>query len=268
MKSKVVLIVGIIFIVVFFGVRFLMTRSKPITDGSLKWIIDKKIAHRGIHNNKDIPENSLKAFEESIKGGYTIELDVQLSKDKKIMVYHDYNLKRVTGLDNDLANLNYEELKKLTLFDTKEEIPTLKDVFKLVDGRTPILIEIKNEGKVGELEKILYKELKEYKGDYAIQAFNPFVLEWFKNNAEEIPRGQLAGGYEDSNLKFYEKFLLSNLLLNFKSKPAFISYKADELPKGIVTSLRKKGTPILGWTITKDNDLDKVYKNCDNIIFE
>ena len=84
----------------------------------------------------------------------------------------------------------------------------------------------------------------------------------------EIPRGQLAGGYEDSNLKFYEKFLLKNLLLNFKSKPAFISYKAEELPKGIVKSLRKSGTPILGWTITKDSDLDKVYENCDNIIFE
>lgn len=268
MKKKIGLIIALILIAVLFLARFLMTRTKTITDGSLKWIIEKKIAHRGTHNNKDIPENSLKAFEESIKKGYTIELDVQLSKDRKVMVYHDYNLKRITGLDEDLANVSYEELKKLTLFDTKEKIPTLKEVFELVDGKTPILIEVKNEGTVGELEKILYEELKEYKGEYAIQAFNPFVLEWFKNNAGEIPRGQLAGGYEDSNLKFYEKFLLSNLLLNFKSKPAFISYKVDELPKDIVTSLRKKGTPILGWTVTKNNDLDKVYENCDNIIFE
>ena len=268
MKKKIILIMIVALVIVISWVRVIMTKTQPITNGSLNWLTEKKISHRGIHNNKDIPENSLKAFEKSIEEGYTIELDVQLSKDKKIMVYHDYNLKRVTGLDEDLANVSYEDLKKLNLLNTEEKIPTLQEVLKIVDGRTPILIEVKNEGKVGELEELLYKELKEYKGEYAVQAFNPFVLEWFKNNAGEIPRGQLAGGYEDSNLKFYEKFLLSNLLLNFKSKPAFISYKVEELPKGIVTSLRKSGTPILGWTVTKDSDLDKVYKNCDNIIFE
>lgn len=268
MKKKIILIIIVALVIAISWARIIMTKAKPITDGSLNWLIEKKIAHRGIHNNKDIPENSLKAFKKSIEEGYTIELDVQLSKDKKVMVYHDYNLKRVTGLDEELADVNYEDLKKLSLFDTEEKIPTLQEVFKLVDGKTPLLIEVKNEGKVGELEELLYKELKEYKGEYAVQAFNPFVLEWFKNNAGEIPRGQLAGGYEDSNLKFYEKFLLGNLLLNFKSKPAFISYKAEELPKGIVTSLRKSGTPILGWTITIDSDLDKVYENCDNIIFE
>ncbi|WP_300385012.1 glycerophosphodiester phosphodiesterase family protein [Clostridium sp.] len=268
MKKKIISITFVALIVIFSWARVLMTKTKPITDGRLNWIIEKKIAHRGIHNNKDIPENSLKAFEEAIKEGYTIELDVQLSKDKIIMVYHDYNLKRVTGLDEELANVRYEDLKKISLFNTEEKIPTLQEVFKLVDGKTPLLIEIKNEGKVGDLEELLYKELKEYKGEYAIQAFNPFVLEWFKNNANEIPRGQLAGGYEDSNLKFYEKFILRNLLLNFKSRPAFIAYKEEELPKGIVTSLKKSGTPILGWVITKNSDLDKVYENCDNIIFE
>lgn len=270
MKKKIILIIVVVLVILILIslARVIMTNTQVITDGSLNWLTEKKISHRGIHNNVTIPENSLAGFKESINQGVSIELDVQLSKDKKVMVYHDYNLKRVTGLDEDLINLNYNELEGLRLFNTEEKIPTLKEVLELVDGKTPILIEIKNEGKVGELEAILYEELKEYKGEYAIQAFNPFVLEWFKNNAKEIPRGQLSGGYEGSNLKFYEKFLLSNLLLNFKSKPAFISYKADELPKGIITSLRKSGTPILGWTVTEDNDLEKIYENCDNIIFE
>lgn len=268
MKKKIILIIVVAIIIIISWARVIMSKTQEITDGSLNWLTEKKISHRGIHDNLTIPENSLAAFKASIDQGVSIELDVQLSKDKKVMVYHDYNLKRVTGLDEDLVNLNYNELESLRLFNTEEKIPMLKEVLELVDGKTPILIEVKNEGKVGELEARLYKELKEYKGEYAIQSFNPFVLEWFKNNAGEIPRGQLAGGYQGSNLKFYEKFLLSNLLLNFKSKPAFISYKADELPKGIVASLRKSGTPILGWTVTKGNDLDKIYENCDNIIFE
>lgn len=267
-KLLIILAVLIALIMAIFFINGFLTKPNIIKDNSLDWINNKKIAHRGLHDNKDVIENSISAFKLTIKEDENIELDVQKTKDNVIVVYHDYNLLRLTGVDKELKDLTYDELKNLKLLNTEEYIPTLKEVLELVNGKVGILIEIKNEGEAGFLEAILAKELKNYKGDFAIQAFNPFVLEWFKLNANDIKRGQLAGGYEDSNLKTYEKFLLGNLLLNFKAKPNFIAYKLEELPKGIVTKLRKKGVPILAWCGILENDEILEKDLYDNIIYE
>ena len=143
----------------------------------------KLIAHRGLFDkNNNIPENSIIAFEQAIKYGYSIELDVHLLNDGKIVVFHDDNLKRMTGIDKKVKDCNYDEIKKLKLDNTDCEIPLFEDVLKLVDKKVPILIEIKNDRKTGETERELIKLLKNYKGEYAIQSFNPFSLIWFKKN--------------------------------------------------------------------------------------
>lgn len=245
-----------------------LTKTTSVNDNSLDWLKNRKIAHRGLHDNKNVVENSISAIQLTIQEKENIEIDVQKTKDNIVVVYHDENLLRLTGLDKKVSELNYNELKELKLLNTEEYIPTLKEVLEVVAGQVGLLIEIKNEELVGELENLVYEELKDYEGEFAIQAFNPFVLEWFKLNANEIKRGQLAGGYEESNLKFYEKFLLSNLLLNFKSKPSFIAYNVDELPKSIVNRLRSNGTLVLAWTVTSETDENIVKENCDNIIYE
>lgn len=146
------------------------------------------IAHRGLHT-ENFPENSLLAFENAVNNGIAIELDVRLTKDCKLVVFHDKNLFRMTGIDADISDFDYAQLSALTLKDTKEKIPLLTEVLKTVSGKVPIFIEIKEGSPVGILEKRLDKLLKNYHGDCAVMAFNP--LEW--RGSENFHRASPVG---------------------------------------------------------------------------
>lgn len=230
------------------------------------WIVESAIAHRGLYN-QDLPENSLGAFENAMQNGYPIELDVHLISDGTIVVFHDFTLARLTGKDGYIKNLTKQELSDCKLNGTQYSIPTLIEVLELIKGNVPILIEIKNQSKVGELETELYKILKNYNGEYAIESFNPFVLEWFKNHAPEVLRGQLSGYLKEEKLHFWEKFALKRMILNKKiSQPHFICYEADTLPNRFASKYKK--LPLIAWTIKNQEQYLKVVKYCDNIIFE
>lgn len=230
------------------------------------WLVQQPIAHRGLHD-KVSPENSLSAFQKAIDAGYPIELDVQLIADGTVVVFHDSSLSRLTDNDGYLKFLNKADLDLLTLKDSKEKIPTFQEVLELVNGQVPLLIEIKSEGKVGELEKKVIEMLKAYNGEYAICSFNPYVLEYFYKHAPDIPRGQLAGFLKGEKLSFFKKYALKRMLLNKKiSHPNFISYEAKRLPNRFVK--RYKSLPLLAWTIRSESEYLKVVKYCDNVIFE
>lgn len=229
------------------------------------WIVKDYIAHRGFHT-KDLPENSLGAFANAIEHGYPVELDVQMIADGNIVVFHDYALSRMTGRDGYTKNLVTSELKEYKLAKTEYYIPTLNEVLELVDGQIPLLIEIKNEGKVGELESKVYEILKNYHGEYAVQSFNPYSLEWFKNNAPNVWRGQLSSFFKKQNLPWFKRFVLKRMFLNKISAPHFISYDAKYLPNFWVK--RHKKLPLIAWCIGSQSDYMKVVKYCDNIIFE
>ena len=230
------------------------------------WLVEDYIAHRGLHDEK-APENSMLAFEKAIKEGYPIETDVHQISDGTLIIFHDSSLQRMTGQDGYVKNLKKEDLKDIRLAGTDQKIPTLDEFLEFVNGRVPVLIEIKNNNKVGDLESALYSRLKEYKGEYAIQAFNPFVLEWFKNNAPEVIRGQLSGYFKGVQLSFLKKLFLKRMTLNKKvSQPHFISYEASTLPNRFVR--KYKTLPLLAWTVRSQEEYMKVIKFCDNIIFE
>lgn len=230
------------------------------------WIVNDYIAHRGLHT-KELPENSLGAFANAIDKGYPIELDVQLIADGNVVVFHDYALSRMTGKDGYTKNLVTEDLVNYKLAKTEFLIPTLKEVLDFVDGQVPILIEIKNEGKVGELEKRVYDYLKNYTGEYAIQSFNPYSLEWYKINAPKVLRGQLSSYFKGSDLGFLKRFALKRMMLNRKiSEPNFISYDAKNLPNRFVKRYNK--IPLIAWCIRSQSEYMRVAKYCDNIIFE
>ena len=230
------------------------------------WLVQTPIAHRGLHD-KEHPENSLSAFQCAIDGGYPIELDVQMISDGTLVVFHDESLSRLTDNDGYIKFLNKSDLDILTLKDSKEKIPTFDEVLKFVDGRTPLLIEIKNPSKVGELEKKVIEALKDYKGQYAVQSFNPYVLEYFYKHAPNILRGQLAGFIKHEKLAFFKKYALKRMLLNKKiSHPNFISYEAKRVPNRFVRKYKK--IPLLVWTVTSQSEYLKVVKYCDNVIFE
>ena len=270
-SSKIIIILSIALALLFAIVGFynFATAGEAISEDKISWIKETPIAHRGLHT-KDIPENSLSAFENALKNNYAIELDVQFTKDKEVVVFHDENLKRMTNDTRNIEDVNYDELKSLRLGNTNEIIPTLEEVLELVDSKVAILIEIKDCKDYIELSEKTYEILKGYEGNYAIQSFNPFILEWYKNNASEVVRGQLSGTFTEGSesLNSFEKFALKNMLLNFKSKPNYIGYDLEGIPKSKLESLRKKGVPIIVWTVKNKEDMEKAYKYSDNITFE
>lgn len=270
-SSKIIIILSIALALLFAIVVFynFATAGEAISEDKISWIKETPIAHRGLHT-KDIPENSLSAFENALKNNYAIELDVQFTKDKEVVVFHDENLKRITNDTRNIEDVNYDELKNLRLGNTNEIIPTLEEVLELVDSKVAILIEIKDCKDYIELSEKTYEILKGYEGNYAIQSFNPFILEWYKNNASEVIRGQLSGTFTEGSesLNSFEKFVLKNMLLNFKSKPNYIGYELEGIPKSKLESLRKKGVPIIVWTVKNKEDMEKAYKYSDNITFE
>ena len=196
----------------------------------LEFLSRSLIAHRGYHNNKKgIPENSVLAFKKAIDNNYLIELDVRLTKDQKLVVFHDDNLKRVCGVNKRVKDLTYIELLKYNLFDTTLKVPLFSDVIKLVNGRVPILIETKYHNRYGVLEKILINELSNYKGLYAIQSFYPMSLLWLKRNTKDIPIGLLSSNFKN-DLNRLKSIIGKTLILDLFFKTDFISYDVKGLP--------------------------------------
>lgn len=222
------------------------------------------ISHRGIHDNIKIFENTKEAIKLAKDKNYIIEIDIHLTKDNQIIVFHDYNTKRITKKDMIIEESNYNDLNKQNII----HIPLLKEILKLINGKVPLLIEIKQENKVGKLEQNLMNILKDYKGEYAIQSFNPKVLYWFKRNYPNIKRGQLSCKYKNKKIPKTEKYILSNMLFNFITKPNFISYKYNELSIKKIRKYQNKNIKVLAWTITNKQDYNKYIKLYDNLICE
>ncbi len=230
------------------------------------FLVNKFIAHRGLHTS-ELPENSLGAFENAIKNNVPFECDVQLLDDGTVVVFHDDKLGRMCGVDGYLKRVKKADLKKLKLNKTDYSIPTLSEVLKLVNGQVPILIELKNgDLKTGVLEEKVYELLKKYKGDYAIQSFNPFCVKWFKDYAPEVIRGQLSSFFKGEKLNGIKKSVLKRMKFNRISCPHFISYNINDLPNRFVK--KYSDLPLLAWTIKTEEDFYKARSLGANAIFE
>lgn len=228
----------------------------------LEFLTKRLIAHRGMHSKKlNIPENSIKAFKRAIDYKFPIELDLHLLKDKKVVVFHDDNLKRMTGVDKDLKDVSYDEIKDLKLKGTDNYIPLFTNVLNLVNGKVPLLIELKIDNKVGLLEEEFLKIIKSYKGDYAVQSFNPNCLYFINKKNSKIKIGILisnAKDEKDKNLKY--KRLLLKPFINYD----FLSLDIKDLKNKENKSKRNK--LVLGWTIKNKKELENNKDYYDNFI--
>ena len=227
-------------------------------------------AHRGLYDGKEIPENSMAAFEKACLAGVGIELDVQLSRDHKVMVFHDYTLERMTGTRGLVSQTDREALKKLCLGGTEEKIPTLDEVLKLVDGRVPILIEMKGESTDTTLCKYLAEELECYKGKYCIESFNPMLIreikKWFPNAFCGLLYTNVC---RDKKKRSALNVALTCMALNVLARPHFIAYNQadrDSLPVKITTGCF--GAPRFVWTIRTDAARGEAHRNGECAIFE
>ena len=183
-------------------------------------------AHRGLHdNNHQIPENSLAAFQRAVDAGYGIELDVQLSADQIPVVFHDATLGRMCGIDRRVNELTFAELRQLSLVNTKEQIPSFQEALALVNGKVPLLVELKMEHLDFDIPRKADALLSEYSGDYCIESFHPAALYWYRKNRPQIFRGQLSTNFniENHSLSPFQ-YLFGKMILNFISRPDFISY--------------------------------------------
>jgi glycerophosphoryl diester phosphodiesterase len=233
------------------------------------WLTTTPIAHRGLHSgDSQVPENSLAAFRAAADAGYAIELDVQITSDGQLVVLHDEDLERMTGVKGLVSDKPAAEVTKLRLLDSTETVPALAEVLDTVGGRVPIYVEIKNPGAVGALEDAVAAELGRAKAPVVVMSFNPFSLARIAEKAPSVPRGQLSGSFRGEPLEWWKKLLLGNLLLNWKSRPDFIAYQLEGLPSTGVSLQKRRGRPLVVWTADTRKEYDRAKGLGDNVIFE
>lgn len=228
-------------------------------------------AHRGLHDENKA-ENSMSAFKAAKENGFGIELDVRLSKDGELVVFHDATLDRVVGREGKVIDFTAEELSGMSLSGTADGIPTLRSVLDLIDGAVPLLIEIKmGSGESGIAEKFI-EVIEGYKGEFIVESFHPIALRIVKRARPDILRGILSYEYmKDDRYKGKLIFRLSqNLALNFLSRPDFISYDHNgyNVPKmKLVHRLFK--TPLIAWTVRSQEEENAAREHgFDAVIFE
>ena len=237
----------------------------------LKELCSWSYAHRGLHDEVS-PENSMSAFKRAVEAGYGFELDVHLLADGELAVIHDSSLKRTAGADKKIEELTVADLSAYTLQGTQETIPLFSDVLKMVDGRVPMIVEIKTEGNnTAAVTEATCRMLQEYKGLYCVESFDPRAVHYVRKHYPEIVRGQLAHNslQEKSQVPWILRFMLTYDLMNFLVVPDFIAYRYKDR-KTLSNFLCRKLWRVQGvsWTLTDEEQYRQAVKEGWIPIFE
>ena len=228
-------------------------------------------AHRGLHD-EETPENSLAAFQRAIDGGYGIELDVRLSRDGALVVYHDPSALRLCGVDSLIEKMTLSELRELRLKGTAEGIPTLREALEAIGGRVPLIVEIKADQPLGaNLASRAYEEcLREYQGEWWVESFDPRIVRWFRKNVPEAVRGQLA--YDPAKIGKDRPLLMAlgaHLLMNALSRPDFVAYGCKTRQNPSFRLMKRLFRPVLvAWTVESEEESQQLNGQFDAQIFE
>lgn len=230
----------------------------------------RTFAHRGLFSaDQQVPENSLAAFRAAVAAGYGVELDVQLTRDHRVVVFHDNNLLRACGIDAPVDAFEYDQLKEFSLFGTGERIPLFSEVLETIGGRIPMIVELKSGGDWKTLCQMTRELLEAYRGDYCVESFHPLLVRWFYLNAPKMLRGQLseAARYSRKGLPLYQAVMMSRLLTNLLAHPQFIAYRVG--PKCLSARICEAfGAMRVAWTARPDDDHARLTRANDAIIFE
>lgn len=261
------LIVLLVLLIVLAAVFLYMV--KPNKKRDTTYFQNKLYAHRGLHD-KAVPENSLWAFRLAREGGYGVELDVQMTKDGQLVVFHDGSLKRVCGVDGNLRDYTYEELSEFRLKGTNERIPLFSEVLETL-GETDLICEIKADNglKNYELAQKTYDMLMTYKGRFCVESFSPYLMGWFKREHPEIIRGQLSEDFVKSTKLSVINFCMTHLLVDVVSRPDFIAYNHCYAGTFGFKVVRKLFDPMyVAWTAKGEEEQAKAKEIFDAVIFE
>lgn len=222
----------------------------------MNWLNKLPIAHRGLHSNaNNIYENTKESFLAAVNENYAIECDVVLSKDHEVVVFHDENLKRLCNLDKNVSSLTMNELRNLKIYESNSNIISLDEMLHVVSAHVPIIIEIK--GKFTPfIEERIQEIIRSYKGPIALKTFNLKSVEWLIKFLPYVYKGLVI----DSNTNNFEAILDLNI--------DFISCDIEFIESNLVDRLKKKGLPIITWTVDNEDKKKKANLIADNIIFE
>ncbi|MFK0383105.1 glycerophosphodiester phosphodiesterase [Agrobacterium sp. NPDC090273] len=230
----------------------------------LSWLIAQPVAHRGYHDmNHAIWENTLSAFSRAIEAGFAIECDVQLGADSVPVVFHDHEMTRLTGIKGDIRERTSGELSLLSIGQTKDKIPTLKQLLALCAGKVPLVIELKGhegEGVDDGFAEAVLEDLEGYKGHVALMSFDHHLLKDLKAAGSPWPLGLTAEG--DKPEDFFKHDEAMHIGLDF------ISYHWGHLPNSFIEAQRKLGVPVITWTVRDENARAITYKYADQMTFE
>ncbi|MDQ2764723.1 MAG: glycerophosphodiester phosphodiesterase [Pseudomonadota bacterium] len=230
------------------------------------------IAHRGLWSTDGHPENSLGAFQAACASGYNIEMDVQLTADGEAVVFHDALLARMTGQPGRIADHTAADLGAMSLGGSEETVPTLADTLTLVGHKALVLIEVKAPyGEVGPLERRVHEILIDHNGPTCVIGFNPYSLAWFADHHPKILRGLDSYSYVGADARHLAPELrkeFAQLRHVTIARPHFLSLGLDMLPSARADFLRKRGTPVLAWTVRAPDQWETIQSHCDNLIFE
>lgn len=247
--------------------------NPPLPDALLK----TPIAHRALHDkSKGRPENSRAAIRAAIDAGYAIEIDLQLTSDGQAMVFHDYDLGRLTGETGAIRQRSAAQAGQIALnHGGGETIPSLCDVLELVDGQTPLLIELKDQDggmgpDIGALDAATVEALRGYNGAAAVMSFNPHSVAELARLAPDLPRGLVTESYDPSHIP-----LSAETRARLRDFPdfetcgaSFISHERHDLARPRVRELRRAGVPVLCWTIRSPEAETEARLYADNVTFE
>ncbi len=228
----------------------------------LSWLTAQPIAHRGYHDmNRTVWENTLSAFSRAVEAGFAIECDLQYAADGVPVVFHDDKLDRLCAIPGDVRAKTSVELGMLSIGGTKDKVPTLAQLLKLVAGRVPLVIELKgrkddDEGFVASVLEII----EDYDGPIALMSFDHWLLKELKELGAPRPVGLTAGGIEPETFFVHEEAMQLGL--------DFISYFYGDLPNPFITKERKAGIPIITWTVRDRQAVEKTFAEADQMTFE
>lgn len=234
------------------------------------WLYGKFVAHRGLHT-KTISENTLLAFENAIAHGYNIELDVQQSKDGKLVVYHDLNLGRLTNCAQNVSETDYRSLMQdIRYRATGQSIPDFSSALAVCKGRAGLMIEVKKcayEANVIDMEPQILQTLRAYEGEFVVKSFNPFTVLWFLEHAPEFTVGFLS---EYDRLEDYlpeSRAAVEKILFTGERRADFFDYCVGKIGSPLWNSVHGK-MPCFAWVVRSQLQYEQCKKQVSNIIFE
>jgi glycerophosphoryl diester phosphodiesterase len=238
--------------------------------------LSRPIAHRGLHDAASgVPENSMAAIRAAIEHGYGIEIDLQLTADAAAVVFHDYDLERLTDGVGRVRARTAKDLSTLRLKGSTETIPDFSEVLSLVNGQVPLLVEMKDQDgalgeDVGKLEADVARALEEYSGPVAVMSFNPHSVSAMQTLAPDVPRGLVTEDFrsEEWSATPERRAALSRIEDFDRVGACFISHDHRALDMPAVTALKQRGIPVLCWTIRTPEEEARARRLADNVTFE